>query len=123
MSPGLSRTVDVVASAERGTCLWRRATLGQQESIPDHAEFYALAGELVSTLRALEAMTAVLARQVAGYGRGRLLRDDEGLTPGARLADAVVLLGCARKALGEAEAAANKFWSVIGHVAVEDGAR
>lgn len=123
MSTGLERTIEVVASAERASCLWRRAALGQQQAVPDHVEFYALAGELVSTLRALEALTTVLARQVAGYGRGRALRDDEGLAPGARLADAVVLLGWTGRSLGQAEDAANRFWSAIGHIAVEDGAR
>jgi hypothetical protein len=123
MSTGVERTVEVMASAERASCLWRRAALGQREAAPDHAEFYALAGELAATLRALEELTAVLARQVAGYGRGRVLRDDEGLAPGARLADAVVLLGCVRKSLSQADDAANKFWSAIGHIAVEDGAR
>jgi hypothetical protein len=123
MSTGLERTVDVVATAERATALWRLAVLGQQEAAPNHGEFYAVAGELVATLRALEALTAVLARQVAGYGRGRVLRDDEGLPPGVRLADAVVLLGYARQSLGQVEDAANEFWSAIGHIAVEDGAR
>lgn len=123
MSTGPERTIEVVASAQRASCHWRRAVLGQQEAVPDHAEFYALAGELVTTLRALEALTGVLARQVAGYGRGRMLRDDEGLAPGARLVDAVVLLGWAGKSLGQAEDATNKFWSAIGHIAVEDGAR
>lgn len=123
MSTGVERTVAVVASAERASCLWKRAVLGQLEADPDHGEIYALAGELVATLRALETLTGVLARQVAGYGRGRVLRDDEGLAPGARLADAVVLLGWTSKSLSQAEDGANRFWSAIGHIAVEDGAR
>ena len=123
MSTGLERTVDVIPTAERASSLWRLAVLGQQEAAPDHCEFYALAGELVATLRALEALAAVLARQVAGYGRGRVLRDDAGLAPGVRLADAVVLLGYSGKSLAQAQAAANEFWSAIGHVAVEDRAR
>jgi hypothetical protein len=123
VSAGLEGTVDVVASAERASCLWRRAVLGQQEATSDHAEFYALAGELVATVRALDALAAVLSRQVAGYGRGRTLRDDEGLPPGARLADAVVLLGWVRKSLSQAEDGASRFWSAIGHIGVEDGGR
>jgi hypothetical protein len=123
MSTELGRAVDVVATAERASSLWRLAVLGQQEAAAGQAEFYAVAGELVATLRALEALTSVLARQVAGYGRGRILRDDEGLAPGVRLADAVVLLGYSGKSLAQAQAAANEFWSAIGHIAVEDRAR
>lgn len=123
MSTDFDGTVEVVAVAERASCLWRRAVLGQQVAAPDHGDFYALAGELVFTLRALEGLTSVLARQVAGYGQGRTLRDDEGLPPGARLADAVVLLGWARKSLSQAEEAANKFWSAIGCIGVEEGGR
>lgn len=121
MSTGLEGTGQVVASAERASCLWRRAVLGQQLATPDHADFYALAGELVVTLRALDGLAAVLSQQVAGYGRGRTLRDDEGLTAGVRLMDAVVLLGWARKSLSQAEDAVNKFWSAIGHIGVEEG--
>lgn len=123
MSSGLKRTVDVVATAERASSLWRLAARGQQEAVPDHAEFYAVAGELVATLRVLEALTTVLARQVAGYGRGRVLRDDRGLAPGLRLADAVVMLGYSGKSLAQAQAAANEFWSAIGHITVKDRAR
>lgn len=123
MSAGLEGTVEVVASAERASCLWRRAALGQQQAAPDHGEFYALAGELVATVRALDAMAAVLSHQVARYGQGRTLRDDQGLAPGARLVDAVVVLGWVRKSLSQAEDGANRFWSAIGHIAVEDGAR
>jgi hypothetical protein len=90
---------------------------------PGHEDFYALAGELVDTLRSLESLAGVLARQVAGYGEGRVLRDDEGRDPAVRLVDAAWQ---ARELLAEliaAEWTANRFWSEIGHVAVEDGAR
>lgn len=115
--------MNAVEQAERASRAWRSAVHAQASADPAHGEFYALAGELVDTLRTLESLTGVLARQVTGYGQGRVLRDDEGGSPGARLADSTVLLGCAQRSLGLAGVALNEFWSQIGHVAVEDGAR
>jgi hypothetical protein len=106
--------------AEAGTHAWREAAGAQRSAVADHGEFYALAAELVATLRALESLADVLAGQVARYGQGRVLRDDEGAQPAARLASAVADLARVRELLAGAERAANRFWSGIGHVAVEE---
>jgi hypothetical protein len=95
----------------------------QLSAEPDHSDFYALAGELVDTLRSVESLVGVLSRQVAGYGEGRVLRDDAGGDPAERLAAAVAELDSVRVLVSGAERATNQFWSEIGHVAVEDGVR
>ncbi|MDQ2709935.1 MAG: hypothetical protein M3Z25_20940 [Actinomycetota bacterium] len=106
--------------AEAGARAWREAACAQRSALADHGEFYGLAGELVATLRALESLADVLVRQVATYGQGRALRDDEDAQPAARLASAVADLTRVRELLSGAERAANRFWSEIGHVAVEE---
>lgn len=112
-------TSQAVRAAEAGSGEWRSAVVAQRSATPDHGDFYGLAAELVDTLRALESLTGVLARQVAGYGPGRVLRDDAGEQPAARLADAVAHLTRTGQLLARAERAANAYWSAIGHVAVE----
>lgn len=106
--------------AEAGAHKWRQVVHAQQSATPDHSDFYALTGEVVDTLRSLEALASVLGQQVAGYGQGRALRDDEGAQPAARLASAVADLTRVRELLVGAEGSANRFWSEIGHVAVEE---
>jgi hypothetical protein len=107
------------AHAEKGAQQWRAAAVVQRSAEPDHAEFYALAGELVDTLRAIEALGGVPARQVDGYGAGRRLYDDEGGDPRARLRTAGSHLAELRRLAAAAERAANDFWSAISHIAVE----
>jgi hypothetical protein len=109
-----------VDAAEAGAESWRAAVHAQRTARPEHGDFYALAGELVATLRALSSLTGLLAKQVAGYGAGRVLRDDAGADPAARLADAAALLRLARRDLDRAERAANQFWSQISHIATEE---
>ena len=46
---------------------WEDAVRLQRWATPDHADFYALAGEMVATLHALDDLAQVLRRQVAGY--------------------------------------------------------
>jgi hypothetical protein len=106
--------------AEAGTQAWRDAVAVQRTAASDHGEFYALAGEMVATLGALEALADVLIRRVATYEQGRVLRDDEGAQPAARLASAVADLTRVRELLAGAERSANRFWSEIGHIAVEE---
>jgi hypothetical protein len=67
--------------AERGTAGWEDAVRLQRWATPDHADFYALAGEIVATLYALDDLGQVLGRQVAAYAqtaqeRGRVVYDD-----------------------------------------------
>lgn len=110
-------------AAERGARAWRAVVHEQLGAEPDHGEFYAIAGELVDTLRSLESLAGVLSRQVGAYGEGRLLRDDEGQDLGWRLGSALEALATARECLIGAERRVNRFWSAVGHIAVEDGPR
>jgi hypothetical protein len=110
-----------VVAAEVGAGEWRAAVVAQRSATPDHTDFYGLACELVATLRALEALTRVLGDQVACYGLGRVLRDDENSDPTVRLVDAAYELARTGALVARAERTANGFWSAIGHIAVEDG--
>ena len=84
--------------AEAGTGGWEDAVRLQRWATPDHADFYALAGEMVATLRALDDLARLLRRQVAGYARtqqdrGRRLYDDtRQVDPAERLQTAVIAL-------------------------------
>ena len=108
-------------SAEAAATAWKQAVEHQQDATPRHADFYALAGEMVATLYALDDLSVVLARQVGRYGEGRALYDDtRTVDPAARLAEAVACLRAVRAGLSTTTAAANAFWSAIGHIGVED---
>lgn len=107
-----------VQRAEAGTEAWCEAVRAQLAAAPDHADFYALAGEMVQTLRALDSLAGVVVRQVMGYGAGRAIYDDEGNNPAHRLRSAALALAEVRDGLGRAERAANQFWSAIGHIGV-----
>jgi hypothetical protein len=108
-----------VLRAESGADAWREVVHAQRVATPDHADFYALAGEMVETLRVLDSLVGVLAGQVAGYGGGRAVYDDESADPAYRLRSAVLALVVTRDELAQAERAANEFWSAIGHIGVE----
>ena len=108
------------ARAERGTAGWEDAARLQRWATADHADFYALAGEVVRTLDALDDLARVLGRQVAGYAQGRAVYDDtREVDPRVRLTDAVAELAQLSNALFVAERAANRFWSAIGHIGVD----
>jgi hypothetical protein len=99
---------------------WRSAALSQRTATPDHSDFYNLTAEVVDTLQALSQLFAVLRIQIAGYGDGRTLRDDEpGHDPAERLVMACGLAGLLQRDLDVAERSAQRFWSEIGHIAVE----
>ncbi len=109
-----------VVRAEQATDAWGDVARIQRWATPNHADFYALAGELVGTLHAVEDLARVLAEQVAGYGAGRTLYDDtHEIDPAIRLADARAQLAAALGAISLASTRANEFWSTIGHVGVE----
>jgi hypothetical protein len=108
-----------VVAAESGAEQWRAAVVEQRRAPLDHADFYAHAGEVVQTLRALEELARLLAQQVLGYQVGRRLYDDEGGDPADRLADAAADLAALRDHVDAAERDANAFWSAIGHVGEE----
>lgn len=110
-----------VVHAEIGGDAWRSVVHAQQSATPDHADWYAITGEVVDTLRGLASLTSVLAHQVANYGAGRALRDDAGMRPSDRLSAAVSHAAQLRAELDRAERTANLFWSEIGHIALGDG--
>lgn len=107
-----------VARSEDGAQAWASAVRHQCGATPDHSDPYFLAGEMVATLRALDAIAGILVGQVAGYSTGRAVYDDEGANPAHRLRVAVLALAEARHGLAEADSAVNHFWSAIGHIGV-----
>ncbi len=116
----------VTAQASSGSQAWTAVVGGQRVlRLPDHEGFYALAGEVVATLRQLDQLCRLLARQVAGYGDtatavGGVLRDDEpGHDPGERVAIASSWAAQTAHLIAGAERAAGRFWSEIGHVAID----
>lgn len=109
-----------VVAAEDASTRWADAAWSQRSATPDHADFYALAGELVATLHRMQDLTAVLGRQVAGYAEGRAVYDDSyEIDPRERLADAVADLALIREALELAYRQSNRFWSTIGHIGID----
>lgn len=108
-----------VVRAESGTTGWRAAARHQLRAQPDHADFYALAGETVSTLYALDDLFRVLRRQVARYAQGRPVYDDIDEMPAAeRLLLASAEIDSTQTGLHAARVSANVFWSTIGHIGV-----
>ena len=122
---GDGRDAAAVRRAEAGTGGWEDAVRLQRWATPDHADFYALAGEMVATLRALDDLARLLRTQVAGYARtqqdrGQVVYDDtRQVDPAERLQTAVIALGELRSGAGTAADWANTFWSVIGHIGTE----
>lgn len=120
----IEQNTGAVTRAEAAVSAWEDAVRLQRWASPDHADFYALAGEIVSTLHALDDLAHVLRRQVRAYGQGRRVYDDTygQVEPAVRLADAAAELGELIQYVQAAQAPANRFWSAIGHVGVETGA-
>ena len=67
-----------------GTAAWEDAVRLQRWATADHADFYALAGEMVATLYALDDLAQVLGRQVAGYADTQRARGRASTTTPAR---------------------------------------
>jgi|tagenome__1003787_1003787.scaffolds.fasta_scaffold18179559_1 hypothetical protein len=65
-----------VRSADAAATAWAETVQHQQRATPRHADFYALAGEMVATLYALDDLTVVLIAQVGAYGERRAVYDD-----------------------------------------------
>ena len=109
-----------VRSADAAATAWAEAVRHQQAAPASHADFYALAAELVATLYALDDLAVLMAGQVGRYGQGRTLYDDtRTVDPAARLGEAVEALSRVHAALGTTATAANEFWNAIGHIGVE----
>src|SRR3954471_14671884 len=112
--------------AEAGATAWRDAARLQLSAAPDHADFYALAGEMVATLHALDDLGRVLRGQVAGYVQAQRLRnrtvydDTRTVDPAERLEVAVVQLDEVTSATVTATNWVTLSWSAIGHIGVED---
>lgn len=82
---------------------------------------YRLAGEAVDTLRCLADLAGLVTAHAERYGAGRVPRDDEaGHDPADRLAGASSWAMQLQRDLAYAERSADRFWSEIGHIAVED---
>ncbi len=113
------KTAPAVARAETGSKAWRAAARQQLGAVADHADFYALGGEVVTTLHALDDLFGVLRRQVGGYGEGRCLYDDTGrISAVGRLQEAVSAIEVAQTRIAETDQLVNAFWSAIGHIGV-----
>jgi hypothetical protein len=111
-----------VAAGENGARWWATAARGQRATRSealDHSGFYDLAAELVATLRVLEDLADTLARQTAGYGTGRRLRDDTGRDPAERLSRAMAEATALRIDLAAAVADGERFWSAVGHIGLD----
>jgi hypothetical protein len=111
-----------VAAAENGARWWATAVQVQRmtrSEALDHSGFYDLAAELVATLRTLEDLADILARQTAGYGTGRRLRDDAGGDPTERLGRAMAEATALRINLAAAVQDGERFWSAIGHIGLD----
>jgi hypothetical protein len=109
-----------VAQAEQGADGWHDAVALQSYASAEHADFYALAAAMVSTLHSLDDIAGVLRRQVRGYARRTDLYDDtRQIDPADRLMQACDELTVVRTALVTAAGAANRFWSAVGHIGIE----
>lgn len=102
---GQDITRPTVAAAEAGTQARQNVVGHQRQGPADHSDFYDLAGELVGTLRALGDLTTVLVGQVGGTA-----------TAGC----CVTTRAPIRNWIAGAERAANRAWSAISHIGVED---
>ncbi|WP_219418580.1 hypothetical protein [Pseudonocardia nigra] len=111
---------EAVRQADRGARTWRAVVHAQRTATPDHADFYALAGEVVDTLASLEALARVLTRQVDRYAEQSVYDDSGTVDPFERLADAADESEALARALYGAGRHANRFWSAIGHIGVRD---
>ena len=107
-------------SADAAATSWAATVEHQQQTPPHHADFYALASEMVATLYALDDLAVLVAGQVGRYGQGRTLYDDtRTVDPAARLGEAVEALSRVHATLTTTATAANEFWNAIGHIGVE----
>ena len=107
-------------SADTAAMAWAEAVRQQQSAPASHADFYALAAELVATLNVLDDLSVIVAGQVGRYGQGRTLYDDtRTVDPALRLGEAAEALSRVHAALGTTATAANEFWNAISHIGVE----
>lgn len=108
-----------VTQASVGAAAWRQVVHAQLVARPAHADWYAITGEVMDTLRAMASLAGVLVGQIGNYGEGRVLRDDAGADPVERLAYACSWAARLQHELDRAEQAADYLLSEVGHIAVE----
>lgn len=105
---------------DRITDLMRAVVTRQHEDRdPAHEDFYVWGWALSELTMRLQDGAQVLGRQVASYGDRRILRDDEGADPAARLVEAGAHLGALVSALDQANRAARLYHSAVGHIGVQ----
>lgn len=105
---------------DRITDLMQAAVTRQRENRdPAHEDFYTWGWALSDLTARLQDGARLLGRQVSGYGNRRILRDDEGADPAARLVEAGAHLAALVSALDQANQAARLYHSAVGHIAVE----
>lgn len=112
-----------VQLGEAGAEAWVTAVRHQLDASADHSDFYALGGDMVATLRALQDLARLLDRQVQRYGEQRGVYDDTGeVDPHQRLTAAAVELEAVADALAPVIWSADRYWNAISHIGVEDAA-
>jgi len=111
---------EAVREAAAGAKAWRAAVRAPRMAEPDHADFYAMAADIVDTLAALAGLAEVLGRQVARYGDTRPVYDDTRVfDPRERLDLAALDLNALASRLHGADRVVNAFWSRIGHIGID----
>jgi hypothetical protein len=110
-----------IQHAEAGAEAWVAVVRHQLAAPADHSDFYALGGDMVATLRALQDLARLLDRQVQPYGEHRPVYDDSGeVDPHQRLTAAAVELEAVADALGAVIWSADRYWNAISHIGVDD---
>ncbi|ODU06700.1 MAG: hypothetical protein ABS81_04275 [Pseudonocardia sp. SCN 72-86] len=114
---------EAVREASAGAKAWRAVVHAQRTAEPDHADFYAMAADVVDTLAALAGLAEVMAWQVAHYGNTRPVYDDSrAFDPRERLDLAALDLRELATRMRAADRVVNAFWSRIGHIGVDSPA-
>ncbi|WP_103384767.1 hypothetical protein [Pseudonocardia dioxanivorans] len=117
---GTDERPEAVREAAAGAKAWRAAVRAQRMAEPDHADFYAMAADIVDTLAALAGLAEVMGWQVARYGDTRPVYDDTRVfDPRERLDLAALDLNALASRLHEADRVVNAFWSRIGHIGID----
>ncbi|GAA3242523.1 hypothetical protein GCM10017691_46680 [Pseudonocardia petroleophila] len=110
-----------VQLAEAGAEAWVTVVRRQLDASADHSDFYALGGDMVATLRALQDLARLLDRQVQRYGEQRGVYDDsDEVDPHQRLTAAAVELEAVAEGLGAVIWSADRYWNAISHIGVDD---
>lgn len=110
MDERLSAVTDQLAGAVRDQ---------YEDRDPAHEDFSTWGWALTELLDRADQVMSVLERQVGHYGDRRILRDDHGADPTARLAEITACLSATRTALGPARDRVREYHSAVSHIGVE----